>query len=189
VCQGSSFTASTSTSISLKLYCTRRLRTLTRSVSEGVKPLPRLHFGLVRDVSSLAARSIAASLIVPLSGPNQTREGLRSPVPLPHPRAERRRRHRLKPDFSHQVRTPRNRPGHRGPRGGAAQVEPSHPRSAPSRPRNRRPTFCRRARLPDAKPEEECWQSMATHCGVLRLTATVQENRVLLKSPIAMGFG
>jgi hypothetical protein len=41
-----------------KLYCTRPLGTLTRSLSAGVKPLPRLHFALVCDVSSLAARSI-----------------------------------------------------------------------------------------------------------------------------------
>jgi hypothetical protein len=43
------------------IYCTWPLGTLTRSVSEGVKPLPRLHFGLVWDVSSLAARSISIS--------------------------------------------------------------------------------------------------------------------------------
>jgi hypothetical protein len=44
------------------LYRTRPLRTPTRSVSEGVKPLPRLHFGLVWDVSSLVARNIFRAL-------------------------------------------------------------------------------------------------------------------------------
>src|SRR5258708_33084245 len=42
-----------------KLDCPRSLVTLTRSASEGVKALPRLRFGLVWNVSFLAAGSIA----------------------------------------------------------------------------------------------------------------------------------
>ncbi len=40
-------------------YCTWPLGTLTRCVSEGVKPLPRLHFGLVWNVSFLTACGIS----------------------------------------------------------------------------------------------------------------------------------
>ena len=38
--------------------CTGLLGTLNRSVSEGFKSFPRLHFGLVWDVSFLTARSL-----------------------------------------------------------------------------------------------------------------------------------
>jgi hypothetical protein len=39
-------------------YCTWRLGTLTRSVSESIKPFPGLHFGLVSEVSFLTVRRI-----------------------------------------------------------------------------------------------------------------------------------
>jgi hypothetical protein len=45
-----------------RIYCTWPLGIPTRSVSEGVKPLPRLHFGLIWDVSSLTGRSRARNL-------------------------------------------------------------------------------------------------------------------------------
>jgi hypothetical protein len=59
---------------------------LTRSVSEGVKPSPRLHLRLVWDVSSLTARSIIPSAATPLIDRNAPATSARK-LHLPSPKS------------------------------------------------------------------------------------------------------
>ena len=52
-----------------ELYCTRWLGILARSVSEVLKPFPRLHFGLVWDVSLVTACGITECWAATISRP------------------------------------------------------------------------------------------------------------------------